>query len=83
MRKKVIKMTEENNASGPCGDVKKVKKNHASSGMIGFGYFVAFIAAAVYFIQQAETFWIGVLGFLKAIVWPGYLVYYLLDFLKI
>ncbi len=51
--------------------------------MIGFGYFVAFIASAVYFIQQAETFWIGVLGFLKAIVWPGYLVYYLLDFLKI
>jgi len=76
-------MNEDNNASGPCKDVKKGKKDHASSGMIGFGYFVAFIAAAVYFIQQAETFWMGVLGFLKAIVWPGYLVYYLLEFLKI
>ena len=50
MRKKVIKMTEVNNASGPCVDVKKGKKNHASSGMIGFGYFVAFVAAAIYFI---------------------------------
>lgn len=76
-------MTDENNASGPCSDVKRGKKNYAHSGMIGFGYFVAFVAAAVYFIQQAETFWMGVLGFLKAIVWPGYLIYYLLDFLKL
>jgi len=76
-------MTDENNASGPCGDVKKRKKDYANSGMVGFGYFVAFIAAAVYFIQQAETFWMGLLGLLKAIVWPGYLIYYLLDFLKL
>jgi len=76
-------MTDENNASGPCRDVKKRKKDYASSGMAGCAYFMAFIAAAVYFIQQAETFWMGVLGFLKAIVWPGYLVYYLLEFLKI
>ena len=76
-------MTEENNAAGPCLDKKKRKKDYANSGMVGFGYFVAFIAAAVYFIQQAETFWMGLLGFLKAIVWPGYLIYYLLDFLKL
>ena len=76
-------MTEENNASGPCMDKKKRKKDYANSGMVGFGYFVAFIAAAVYFIQQAETFWMGLLGLLKAIVWPGYLIYYLLDFLKL
>jgi len=36
--------------------------------MVGFGYFVAFIAVAVYFIQQAEIFWMGVLSFLKAVV---------------
>jgi len=36
-------MTEENKAAGPCGDVKKRKKDYANSGMVGFGYFVAFI----------------------------------------
>jgi len=76
-------MDDENKAAEPCGDVKKRKKDYANSGMVGFGYFVAFIAAAVYFIQQAETFWMGVLGFLKAIACPRYLVYYLLDSLKI
>lgn len=76
-------MHDENTESGLCRDTKRGKKDYAHSGMIGFGYFVAFIASAVYFIQQAETFWVGVLGFLKAIVWPGYLVYYLLEFLKI
>ncbi|MCK5567151.1 MAG: hypothetical protein KAI62_04515 [Actinomycetia bacterium] len=76
-------MHDENKATEPCGDVKKRKKDYTNSGMVGMGYFVAFIAAAVYFIQQAETFWMGLLGFLKALVWPGYLVYYLLDFLKL
>ncbi|GAH43591.1 unnamed protein product, partial [marine sediment metagenome] len=46
-------------------------------------YFMAFIGAAVYYIQQATTFWIGVLGFLKALVWPAFLIYNLLEFLKI
>jgi hypothetical protein len=44
-------------------------------------YFLGFIGAAVYYIQQASGFWMGVLGFLKAIVWPAFLVYELLKFL--
>jgi len=44
-------------------------------------YFLGFIGAAIYFIGQAATFWIGVLGFLKALVWPVFVVYELLDFL--
>jgi len=56
-------------------------KNHAGSGVVGAAYFMAFIGAAVYFIQQATTFWGGVLGFLKAIVWPGFLIYELLKYL--
>ena len=76
-------MTDDNNSSmKDCRD-RRGMKNYGNSGMVGFGYFVAFIAAAVYFIQQAETFWMGLLGLLKAIVWPGYLIYYLLDFLKL
>jgi hypothetical protein len=45
-------------------------------------YGLAFIGAAVYFIQQATTFGAGVIGFLKALVWPAFLVYKLLEFLK-
>jgi hypothetical protein len=37
----------------------------------GAVYGLGFIGAAVYFISQATTFWVGVLGFLKAMVWPA------------
>ena len=57
-------------------------KKHGGSGIAGVAYFMAFIGAAVYFIQQATSFGTGVLGFLKALVWPAFLVYNLLDFLK-
>jgi hypothetical protein len=41
-------------------------------------YFLGFIGAAVYYIQQSSTFWQGVVGVLKALVWPAFLVYRLL-----
>ena len=44
----------------------------------GGAYFLGFIGAAVYYIQESSTFWGGVVGFLKAIVWPAFLVYDLL-----
>ena len=45
------------------------------SAVYGFG----FIGAAVYFIGHATSFWMGVLGILKAMVWPALLVYKMLD----
>lgn len=47
-------------------------QSHGSSGAF---YFVGFIGAAVYFISNAAGFWAGVLGFLKATVWPAFFVY--------
>ena len=41
----------------------------------GAVYGLGFIGAAVYFISHATGFWMGVLGFLKAIVWPAFLVF--------
>jgi hypothetical protein len=52
--------------------MKKEMKGNASSGAV---YGLGLIGAAVYFIGHAATFWAGVLGFLKAIVWPAFLVY--------
>ena len=56
-----------------------IKKNASSESAI---YGVGFIGALIYFIQHATSFGMGVLGFLKALVWPGVLVYKLLEFLK-
>lgn len=38
-------------------------------------YGLGFVGAAVFFVQHATGFWDGVLGILKAIVWPAFLVY--------
>ena len=45
-------------------------------------YGLGFIGAAIYFLSIAKGFWMGVLGFFKAVIWPVFLVYELLKFLK-
>ena len=44
-------------------------------------YGLGFFGAAVYFISHACGFWVGVLGFFKAIVWPAFIVYEILEHL--
>lgn len=51
-------------------------KNNATGG--GF-YFIGFIGAAIFYIGRADTFGMGVLGFLKACVWPAMLVFRALE----
>lgn len=55
-----------------------MKNNGASCAVYGIGL----IGALVYYIQHATSFSNGVLGFLKALVWPAMLVYKLLEMLK-
>lgn len=57
-----------------CG---KYNKCDGSSAIYGLG----FIGAAIYYISTAPGFWMGVLGFLKALVWPVFLIYELLKYL--
>jgi len=52
-----------------------MKNEIQSAGPAGAVYGLGLIGAAVFFISHATSFWIGVLGFLKAIVWPAILVY--------
>ncbi len=56
---------------------KVIRPTGASEAVYGLGL----IGAAVYYIGHATTFWIGVLGFLKAIVWPALLVFEALKYL--
>jgi hypothetical protein len=44
-------------------------------------YGLGLIGALVYYIGHADSFWLGVLGVLKAIVWPVFVVYELLQHL--
>ena len=44
-------------------------------------YGLGLIGALVYYIQAAHGFWGVVLGILKALVWPAFVIYDLLKFL--
>ncbi|MCK5321626.1 hypothetical protein KAJ38_03535 [Candidatus Pacearchaeota archaeon] len=57
----------------------KIKRDHGACG--GAVYGLGFVGAAVYYISTATSFWNGVFGFLKAIVWPAFLVFDALKFL--
>jgi len=54
---------------------KHMKREIQQSAPSGAVYGLGLIGAAIYFISHATSFWLGVLGILKAIVWPAYLVY--------
>ena len=47
------------------------QNSHGGNAVYGLGL----IGAAVYYIMQATSFWTGVVGFLKALVWPAFMVY--------
>lgn len=70
-------MTGAENWQEWCKDKSKnVNSNHGTSGAL---YFVGFVGAVVYWMQAAVGFGAVVTGFLKAMVWPAYIVYKLLE----
>ncbi len=70
-------MTAETKSTTPGAQARKVVYRSGTEAVYGLGL----IGAAVYYIGHAATFWLGVLGFLKAIVWPAMLVYELMNYL--
>ena len=58
--------------------MSKQSSNNATGGAF---YGLGFIGAAIYFIGSATSFWMGVLGFLKAIVWPVFFVYVIFKYI--
>jgi len=57
------------------------QKMHGSAQAGGAFYGLGLIGAAIYFISHATGFWMGVLGFLKALVWPAFFVYEMFRYL--
>ncbi len=70
--------TEPNSTEQKLQKPKVIYKRGASDAVYGFGL----IGAWVYYISHAATFWLGVLGIFKGIVWPAMLVYELLKYLN-
>jgi hypothetical protein len=56
-------------------EVKKIKKNNMNGGPSGAIYGLGLIGALIYYWQNSTSFLDGVIGFLKALVWPGFLIY--------
>ncbi|MEP7204818.1 MAG: hypothetical protein ABI716_01335 [Candidatus Saccharibacteria bacterium] len=64
-------------------DAKTVKVINRA-GPTGFVFFLAYIGAAIYFIEQSSGgFWAVVLGLLQAAVWPVYVTYNVLLILRV
>lgn len=73
LEKKIEKKADKwaNSCSAAC------KGSSAGGGAV---YGLGFVGALIYFISTAPDFWAGVIGVIKAILWPGYVVYELLKF---
>lgn len=61
--------------TGKSQNSEAMKEDIQKSAPCGAIYGLGLIGAAIYFIAQATSFWAGVLGFLKAIIWPAIMVY--------
>ncbi|MFP4523905.1 MAG: hypothetical protein ACLFO2_01120 [Candidatus Woesearchaeota archaeon] len=58
----------------------ETKDKHDCASMSAL-YGLGFIGAAIYYVTVATGFWNGVLGVLKALVWPAFLVFETFKFL--
>jgi hypothetical protein len=56
---------------------KGMNKNAGAGAVYGLGL----LGALVYYLQHATTFSSGLIGVIKALLWPGFLVYRLFEFL--
>lgn len=61
--------------------MKEQIKKAGNQGSVLYG--MGFIGALVYFISHAMSFWAGVLGVIKAIFWPAFVIYKVLELLKL
>jgi hypothetical protein len=57
---------------------KEIQQHGSNSAVYGLGL----IGALIYYVSNAASFWMGVVGILKAFVWPAFLVYEALKVLQ-
>lgn len=52
-----------------------------SAGPLGFVFFVAWIGAVIYFVQQYDVLGGFIVAILQSFVWPAYVTYHVLTLL--
>jgi len=77
-KKKVVKEKTMDKCCD-CGKKCGSKMNCGSGGCV---YGLGLIGAVIYYISTSTGFWNGVLGVLKALVWPAFLVFELMKSLS-
>lgn len=50
---------------------------------LGFVYFLTFIGAAIYWVQQASGFGEFLVAIMKAVVWPAFVMHRILGLLSL
>ena len=76
--KKIEKASKEGKFDCRSWDFRHKVHCHGTGGCF---YFLGFVSALVYYVTTAPTFWDAFLGFFKALVWPAFLVFGLLQFI--
>ena len=56
--------------------------NNGAAASTGAVYGLGLFGAVIYYIQSASGFFDGLIGCVKALFWPGFLVYELMKFLE-
>lgn len=61
-----------------------MKNNKMTSGGASGGgaYFMGMIGSAVFWVQQSDGFWPIIGALLKALVWPAFVIYDLLQYIS-
>jgi hypothetical protein len=77
MDKEIDMTTQESPVEKDCRKPTVIRRSSADA-VYGLG----FVGACIYYVSTATTFWIGVLGILKSLVWPAFLVFELLKYLN-
>jgi hypothetical protein len=63
--------------------MSKDKKGYKDEAKFGMFAFLTYIGAAWYFLQVSYGFWPTILAFLKAGIWPVYLIHRVFELLRI
>ena len=72
--------TNVNDHAAGSGKASRRRGRRTGAAGTGFAFFLGFIGALVFYVQNADGFWSTVLGILQALVWPAFLVYHVLKF---
>jgi hypothetical protein len=63
------------------GKSKKSKMQYSNSAG-GPVYFLGLVGSLVYFLQVADSLWSVLFAFVKAVFWPGFLIYDVLKYIN-